>query len=191
MSDIRDSMQPESTASLVSRAEAGRSAPLITLVVALARDLAIGRNNALPWHLPADLAHFKQMTLDKPIVMGRKTWESLPGLLPRRRHLVISRDPGFQAEGAEVLDSPQSVLDALSDQPEIMIVGGASIYAAFLPLADAMEITQVDLAIADADAWFPAWKDEEWRETRREHRRRDVRNPCDLAFIRLERVARG
>lgn len=184
-------MQPQFESLSVMRAKTADTAPVITLVVAMAQDRAIGRGNALPWHLPADLAHFKQITLDKPIVMGRKTWESLPGLLPRRRHLVISREPGFRAEGAEVLASPQRALEVLRDEPEIMIVGGASIYAAFLPLADAMEITRVDLAVTDADTWFPAWGHEEWREIRREHRPSDARNPCDLVFTRLERIARG
>jgi dihydrofolate reductase len=92
-----------------------RRTPPVTLIAAMAHDRIIGRDNRLPWHLPADLAHFKRATLDKPIVMGRRTWESLPGLLPRRRHIVISRDAALAPEGCDVVDSPDAALALAAD----------------------------------------------------------------------------
>jgi len=165
-----------------------RRTPQVTLIAAMAHDRVIGRDNALPWHLPADLAHFKRATLDKPIVMGRRTWESLPGLLPRRRHIVISRDTGLAPEGCDVVDSPDAALALAADAEEIMIVGGASIYRAFLPRADRMLLTLIDADI-DGDARFPAWDPGQWQEKAREHRPRDARNSYDLDFVRLQRVS--
>jgi dihydrofolate reductase len=159
--------------------------PLVTIVAAMAHDRVIGLDNDLPWYLPADLAHFKQLTLDKPIVMGRRTWQSLPGLLPRRRHIVISRDPFFHPAQCEVVDSPRAALAAATGEPEIMIVGGASIYASMLPLARRMELTLIDADII-GDTRFPAWPAEEWREVARVHRAADDRNPYAMDFVRLE-----
>ena len=160
--------------------------PLVTIVAAMAHDRVIGRDNDLPWHLPADLAHFKQLTLDKPIVMGRRTWESLPGLLPRRRHIVISRDPFFNSAQCEVVESPRAALAAAAGEPEVMIVGGASIYRSMLPLAQRMELTLIDADI-DGDTRFPDWSDADWLEVARLHRAADERNPYAMDFVRLER----
>ncbi len=159
--------------------------PLVTIVAAMAHDRVIGRNNDLPWHLPADLAHFKRLTLDKSIVMGRRTWQSLPGLLPRRRHIVISRDPFFQSAQCEVVDSPQAAL-AAAGEPEVMVVGGASIYHAMLPLARRMELTLIDAELA-GDTWFPDWPAADWMEVDRVHRPADERNCYAMDFVRLER----
>ncbi|MCK7581776.1 MAG: dihydrofolate reductase [Chromatiales bacterium] len=145
----------------------------------------IGRDNALPWHLPADLAHFKALTLDKPILMGRRTWESLPGLLPRRRHLVVSRDPGYRAEGCEVFGSLEAAIAAV-DEPELRIVGGASIYAQSLPLADRLHLTIVRTQVA-GDVRFPAWDPAEWREVARVEHPADERNVFAMTFMDLVR----
>jgi dihydrofolate reductase len=158
--------------------------PKITLVAALARNRVIGRNNRLPWHLPADLAHFKRLTLDKPIVMGRRTWESLPGVLPRRTHIVVSRDSAYRAPGALVVASPEAAIAAAG--AEVMVVGGAALYASLLPRAGRMELTLVEAQI-DGDAWFPEWDPEQWREAWRARRAWDTRNAYDLTFLRLER----
>jgi len=158
----------------------------ITLVAALARNRVIGRDNHLPWHLPADLAHFKRLTLDKPIVMGRRTWESLPGLLPRRTHIVVSRDRSYRAPGALVVDSPEAALAAAGAVPEVMVVGGAALYASLLPSAGRMELTLLEAEI-EGDAWFPEWDPEQWREVWRARRAWDARNAYDLTFLRLER----
>ncbi|WP_295880008.1 type 3 dihydrofolate reductase [uncultured Thiohalocapsa sp.] len=166
------------------------TAQRITLVAALARNGVIGRGNALPWHLPADLAHFKRLTLDKPIIMGRRTWESLPGLLPRRRHIVISADPDYRAEGCRLAPSPAAALQAAADVPEIMVVGGASVYAALLPQATHMALTLVDAEIT-GDVHFPPWSQAAWQETAREHHPADARNAYAMDFVLLERRAAG
>ena len=159
--------------------------PVIALVAAMDEARVIGRDNALPWRLPADLAHFKALTLDKPILMGRKTWESLPGLLPRRRHLVVSRDPGYRAEGCEVFGSLEAAIGAV-DEPELMIVGGASIYAQALPQADRLHLTIVQAQVA-GDTWFPAWNPAEWNEVARVERPADERNAFAMTFVDLIR----
>lgn len=160
--------------------------PQISLIAALARNFVIGRGNRLPWHLPADLAHFKRLTLDKPIVMGRRTFVSLPGCLPRRRHLVVSADPGFTATGCTVVRNPEEALAVAADAPELMVIGGASIYRAFLPLADRMYLTWVEAEVA-GDVFFPRWDLAEWQETACEHRSMDERNGFDLSFVTLAR----
>jgi dihydrofolate reductase len=167
--------------------EQGPGGQRITLVAAMAHDRVIGRDNALPWHLPADLAHFKRLTLDKPIVMGRRTWESLPGLLPRRRHVIITSQADYPADGGERVCSPAAALALLRDQPEVMIVGGASIFAALLPAATHMALTFVDADIP-GDTHFPAWEPAAWREVSREHRSADERNAYALDFVMFERA---
>lgn len=157
----------------------------------MARGRVIGRDNTMPWHLPADLAHFKHHTLGKPIIMGRRTWQSLPAVLPRRRHIVISADPGFRPAlaQAEVVGSPEQALEQAGPVAEIMIVGGASLYEAFLPLADRMLLTLIDAEI-QGDTYFPAWPISQWREVDHQHRPCDAENPYDLDFLTLERSGR-
>ncbi len=114
------------------------------LIYARADNGVIGKDNALPWRLPADLKRFKALTIGKPMIMGRKTFESLPGLLPGRRHIVLSRDGGWQAEGAEVATSVEQALAlALAGDGEVAVVGGAEIYRLFMPLAERVELTEV------------------------------------------------
>lgn len=158
------------------------------MIAAIAENGVIGRGNRLPWHLPADLAHFKRLTLDKPIVMGRRTWESLPGLLPRRRHIVVTRDPHYVAEGCELVDSPAAALVVAGEAPELMVIGGEALYGTMLPLAQRLYLTLVATRVEDGDAYFPRWDPKYWRETKRETRPRDERNPYELDFVILERV---
>jgi dihydrofolate reductase len=160
--------------------------PLVSIVAAMAENRVIGHQNRLPWQLPADLAHFKRLPLDKPIVMGRRTWESLPGLLPRRTHIVVTRDPEYRAPGCLVVASPETAL-AAADASEVMVVGGARLYAAMLPRASRMYLTLV-AARVEGDAFFPRWHHACWREMSREERPRDERNRYDLTFVTLERV---
>lgn len=162
------------------------AAPLVVIVAALARNRVIGRDNRLPWHLPADLAHFRALTLDKPIIMGRRTWESLPGLLPRRRHLVVSRDPGFAPTGATAASSPAAALALAGAVPEVMVVGGGMLYRALLPHAQRMELTLVDADI-DGDTRFPDWDASAWREVARVHHPADARHAYALDFVTLQR----
>jgi len=140
--------------------------PTITLIAAYAANRAIGRDNALPWHLPADFAHFKRTTLGHPIVMGRKTWESLPRALPGRINVVVSRQAGYQAAGAQVVGSLAEALAACGEAPRIFVIGGAQLYAAALPLADEVIATEVHAEVA-GDAFFPLLPDGLWREVSR------------------------
>jgi dihydrofolate reductase len=161
--------------------------PILSLVAAIAENGVIGRGNHLPWCLPADLAHFKRLTLDKPIVMGRRTWESLPGLLPRRRHLVLSRDPAFQAEGCAVVDSLDAAIAVAGPVDELMIVGGAALYAEALPRASRLYLTFVHTQ-AEGDVRFPHWDQAQWREVSRVEQMADERNACSMSFVELRRA---
>jgi dihydrofolate reductase len=163
------------------------SRPLISLIVAMANNGVIGRDNRLPWRLPADLAHFKRVTMGKPMIMGRKTWESLPGLLPGRRHIVVTRDQAYQAEGCTLVHSLDQALAAAGEVPEVMIVGGGTIYKESLPRADRLYLTQVDLE-AEGDAHFPKIDFSQWRERKRETHPADENNPHSCTFLELERV---
>ena len=144
---------------------------LITLVAAVAKDGAIGRDNALLWHIPEDMARFKALTLGKPVVMGRKTWNSLPAKfrpLPGRRNLVVSRSAA-ELPGAEVFASLDAAL-AACPEPEVCVIGGGEIYALALPLASRLALTEVDAAFPDADRHFPAWPQHQFTEATREPR---------------------
>lgn len=156
----------------------------VFLVVAVATNGVIGKDGALPWHLPADLRHFKALTTGKPMIMGRKTFESLPGLLPGRRHIVLTRDTGWAEDGAEVARSPEEAI-ALANAPHIAVIGGAEIYRQFLPHADRIEWTEV-AAEPDGDTCFPAFDRGEWAETAREEHPADGRSP-GFAFVTLLR----
>lgn len=161
--------------------------PVLSLIAAMARNRVIGIDNRLPWHLPADLAHFKATTLGKPMIMGRRTWESLPGLLPGRPHIVVSRDPAYLAKGARVarsLDEAIALAGELGD--EAMLIGGAQLYAQALPLADRMYLTLVD-AEPRGDAWFPAFDQDEWLLEDREDHPADERNACPYSFLSYRR----
>lgn len=141
----------------------------LMLVAAVASDGAIGRDNALLWHLPEDLARFKALTLGKPVVMGRKTWDSLPPRfrpLPGRRNLVVSRQ-ATALPGAEVFSSLDAALAACGEA-EVCVIGGAEIYALALPRAEVLALTEVQATYPDADRHFPAWPRAEFTEARRE-----------------------
>ena len=140
--------------------------PIITLVVAYAANRAIGRDNTLPWRLPADFAHFKRTTMGHPIVMGRNTWESLGRPLPGRLNVVITRTPDYQAPGAVVAHSLPEALAACGDVPRICIIGGAQIYTLALPIADEIIATEVQ-AHVDGDAFFPDLPAGQWQEAER------------------------
>ena len=142
-------------------------APRITLVVATAQNGCIGINNDMPWHIAEDFAFFKTYTSGKPVVMGRKTWESLPKKpLPNRRNIVISRQADYAAAGAEVVGSLQAALALCADAPETIVMGGAQIYAEALPLASDLRITEVALEV-DGDAYFPSIDANTWQEVER------------------------
>ncbi|MFN3389941.1 MAG: dihydrofolate reductase [Allosphingosinicella sp.] len=161
--------------------------PRITLVVARARNGVIGRDGALPWHLPADLRHFKRVTTGTPMIMGRRTFDSLPGLLPGRRHIVLTRDRAWRAEGAEVVHTAEDALAAAGDAERVSVIGGAEIFAAFLPRADAIELTEVHGDIP-GDTFMPAPDPAAWTEVSREDHPAEGGRPA-FSFVRLERAA--
>jgi dihydrofolate reductase len=150
----------------------------VTIVVARASNGAIGLNGGLPWRLSADMKHFKAVTMGTAMVMGRGTFESLPGLLPGRRHIVLTRDKAWRAEGAAIARSAEEALALAGGEP-VSVIGGTEIIALFMPLARAVELTEVH-SEPEADTFMPAFDPDEWRETSRED------NP-GYSFVRLER----
>ncbi len=158
------------------------------MIAALSENGVIGCDNRLPWRLPADLVNFKRLTLGKPILMGRRTWESLPGLLPRRSHVVITRDATYQAAGAQVVHSFEQGLALVGDADEIMVIGGAQIYALALPLAARMYLTYIHEHFV-GDAYFPSFLPADWCERSRERYAPDDRNQYSYSFVTLERCA--
>jgi dihydrofolate reductase len=140
---------------------------MIVIIAAVAKNGVIGNHNALPWHLPEDMQHFKALTTGHAVIMGRKTWESLPPRfrpLPGRRNIVISRQADYAAPGAEVADSLENALKLASTGASVFIIGGEQIYAQAMALADRLEITEVDLA-PEGDAWFPEISTVNWKKT--------------------------
>ena len=160
--------------------------PILTLIAAVARNGVIGIDNRLPWHLPADLKHFKALTTGHTVIMGRKTWESLPAKfrpLPGRRNIVVTRNAGYQAEGAVVTTSLQAAL-AAAESGEAFVIGGAELYAAAMPLANRLQLTEIDASV-EGDTWFPAIDHHQWRESAREAHRDEA--GLDYAFVTYER----
>lgn len=140
--------------------------PEISLILARADNGVIGDGGAIPWHLPTDLRRFKRLTLGAPMIMGRKTFESLPGLLPDRRHIVMTRDPLWEEDGTEIARSVDEAL-ALANAPHLWVIGGAEIYRLFAPRADRIELTEVHAAPA-GDIKLEAFDTALWQETARE-----------------------
>lgn len=162
--------------------------PLISLIAAMADDRAIGIENRLPWKLPADMRWFRLHTLGKPIVMGRKTFESFGGKpLPERTNIVITRDENYSAEGAVVVHSIDEAIDAAGDVEEVMIIGGESFYKQMLPRADRFYLTRVHGSF-EADAWFPEFDPEEWKELEHTEYPADDKNAYACSFVVLQRI---
>ena len=162
---------------------AGKS---LTLIAAMARNRAIGLGGSMPWHLPGELQHFKRETMGKPIVMGRKTWQSIGRVLPGRQNIVVTRNPGFNADGCDVAGSLVEAVNVASGQ-DVMIIGGGQLYAEAMPFADRMVLTLVDCE-PQADTWFPEWRKSDWREVASREESADQDNPYDyrvIEFIRL------
>ena len=161
----------------------------VSLVVAMAHDGVIGRDGGMPWHLPAELKRFRAITLGKPIVMGRRTHDSIGRTLPGRRNIVLSRDPAYRAaEGSEVFPSLDAALAALADCEEVMIIGGATLYAEALPRATRLHLTEIDAELV-GDTWFPAFDRDPWREVASEARGIEADNPLAWRHVVLEREA--
>lgn len=158
----------------------------VNLVVALDRGGVIGRDGGLPWRLPRDLQRFRAITLGHPIVMGRRTHESIGRPLPGRLNLVLSSNQHFLAPGCVAMPSLEAALAACAEVPEVMVVGGAALYAAALPRAQRLFMTEV-AADTEGDVRFPAFERSEWQETARERHAADENNEYDCDFVVLER----
>ena len=160
----------------------------LSIIVAMAENRVIGRDNGLPWHLPADLKHFKAITMGKPIIMGRKTWESIGRPLPGRTNIVVTRTPDYKADDCEVVHSLDEALAAVDGFDEAMVIGGAEFYRQALPQASTLYLTLVHAAVT-GDTYFPELDLQQWREAERKDFAADENNPYAYSFIRLERVA--
>ncbi len=158
--------------------------PEIILILARADNGVIGKDGTMPWHLPADLRHFKSLTQGKPMIMGRKTFDSLPGLLPGRRHIVLTRDKDWEAEGAEVAGSVKEALK-IANAPHIAIIGGAEIYRLFLPKADRIALTEVHIDV-DGDTNMDGFDPEIWHESERKSHDPSNGKP-GFSFVTLKR----
>jgi dihydrofolate reductase len=160
--------------------------PEIILVLARAANGVIGKDGGMPWHIPADLRHFKQITKGRPMIMGRKTFDSLPGLLEGRRHIVITRDTAWEEDGAEVVHSAEAALKR-ANGPHVCVIGGTEIFQLFLPLADRVELTEIQ-ATPDGDTSMPAFDNADWQEVAREAHAADGNIPAH-DFVTLVRRA--
>ena len=164
----------------------------LSMMVAKASNNVIGRDNKLPWYLPNDLKYFKQVTFGKPVIMGRKTWESLKGPLPGRTNIVITRQPDYVADGAKVvatLDDAVAMAENVAfieGQEEAVIMGGAEIYSLALPQADRLYLTEVH-ANVEGDTFFPEYDASEWQQIAREDFAAEGPNPYDYSFVVYER----
>ena len=160
---------------------------MISIIVAASANNVIGSQGDLPWRLSDDLKRFKAMTMGKPIVMGRKTWESIGRPLPGRQNIVITRQADFQADGCDVVSSPRAALAAAGGADEIMVIGGSQVYALFLPDAERLYLTRVHTKI-EGDAYFPEIRESEWRLVSDEDHAADDRNAFDFSFRTYERT---
>ena len=162
------------------------SAPRISLIAALAQNRVIGIENRLPWKLPEDLAHFKALTLGHPILMGRKTFESLGRPLPGRRNIVITRNPDYQSSGCEIAVSIGDAIALCAEAEEIFFIGGAELYKQVVPLVDRLYLTEVEIE-AQGDAWFPDYDCSAFREVSRESHTGEKGDALGFDFVVYER----
>ena len=160
---------------------------IISIIAAMDRNRLIGKKNQLPWHLPADFSHFKSVTMGKPIIMGRKTYESIGRPLPGRTNIVLSRNTELAYDGVICVSSFEDAVAAESEAEELMIIGGSSIYEMLLPKVDRMYLTYVD-ADFEGDAWFPGFDESEWQQTDSVTHLADDKNKYDCRFVTLDRA---
>ena len=159
---------------------------ILSMIVAHANNRVIGKNNDMPWHLPADLAYFKKSTLGKPIIMGRKTFQSIGRPLPGRKNIVISRDESYQVEGVDVVNSVEAALALVVDSEEVMVIGGGAIYQHCLAAAQRLYITHIDADI-DGDTYFPDYDLSVWKKVASDIRPSDEKNQYQLDFSVYEK----
>jgi len=161
---------------------------MISLIAAMASNRVIGINNTLPWHLPADFKHFKAVTMGKPILMGRKTYESIGRPLPGRTNIIITNNPSYTAEGCHVVNSIEQALTLTNDDAEIMVIGGASFYQQTLPIAQRIYLTIIHHDF-EGDAHFVEYDESIWREVERNDFQPDEKNRYPYSFLTLEKQA--
>jgi dihydrofolate reductase len=159
----------------------------ISLIAALDRDFAIGRDGAMPWHLPDDLKRFKALTLGKPVLMGRKTALAIGRALPGRPNLVLTRGDRAPFDGQVVVHSLDDAIDRAGDTGELAVIGGGEVYALALPRATHLHLTWIDTEVADADAFFPRFDARDWMETSREAHAADSRHAFAMTFVDYSR----
>jgi dihydrofolate reductase len=164
--------------------------PTISIIVAASTNDVIGRDGDLPWHLPDDLKNFKRLTTGKPIIMGRKTYESIGRPLPDRQNIVMTRDGGYEAPGCNVVPTAEAALGAAAGAHEVMIIGGSGIYDTFLPMADRIFLTRVHAEV-DGDVRFPAPDPVLWEQVSLESHDRDERHAYAFDFTVFERRVHG
>ena len=160
---------------------------IISLIAAMGKNRTIGKNNSLPWTLPADMQYFRDKTRGKPVIMGRKTYESIGKPLPKRLNIIVTHDNEYKAEGCAVVHSADEALKAAGNVEEVMVIGGSQIYKEFLPKVNRMYLTLID-AEFEGDTYFPEYKIEEWKETSYEEHERDAKNQYDYRFVVLDRA---
>jgi dihydrofolate reductase len=159
----------------------------ISIIAAISKNHVIGKEGKMPWQMPADLKHFKKLTLEKPVIMGRRTFESLPGgALDDRENIVLAKEEDYNPEGARVAHSIDEALEEVSEDEEVMIAGGASVYEQFLDRADRMYLTIIDERI-EGDTYFPNWNPQNWDHISLEPHKADEENPYPFVFLTLER----
>jgi len=156
--------------------------PLISLIAAMANNRVIGKDNQMPWHLPADLKHFKAVTLGKPVIMGRKTYESIGRPLPGRRNIILTRDQDYTVNGCESVSSLEEAMAQLKDVEEVMIIGGGYLYSQTLSQADRLYLTFIDLDV-DGDTKFPEFEHLKLKEVKREKYHKNEKNPYNYEFV--------
>jgi len=160
--------------------------PILSNITAMDNNRLIGKNNALPWHLPEDLAFFKKTTLSKPIIMGRKTFESIGRPLPGRTNIIVSRNSDYRVDGCVVLNGIDDVLEYCKDDDEIMLIGGASLYEQWLPYAHQMYLTQINGEF-EGDAWFPKYQPEQWETVWQESHTSKHDSNLHYQFLKLKK----
>jgi dihydrofolate reductase len=175
----------------IASSDGAAGAAALELVLAVAENDVIGRGNLLPWHLPADLRHFKSLTLGKPVLMGRKTYESIGKALPGRQNIVLSRSQDFAPGDCAVVKSLEEARLAAGAEGALMVIGGAEIYRQCLPLASRIHLTLVHARIDDGDTTFAGWRGPEWGTSSCERHEADDKNAYAYSFITLERMVSG
>ena len=159
---------------------------ILSLIAAIGKNNELGKGNRLLWHMPADMKHFREVTVGHPIIMGRKTFESLGRPLPNRRNIVITRDKTYTSHGVYIVNSLEEAIEQIKDEDEVFIIGGAEIYKQAINIADKLDITEIDTTDETADVFFPAIG-VEWQEVSRENHETDEKNHIPYAFVTYHR----